>query len=31
MNDVAIIDRFLNTFSTYIDSGFGCCRGKWPS
>ncbi|WP_459203651.1 P-type conjugative transfer protein TrbL [Ralstonia pseudosolanacearum] len=23
MNDVSIIDRFLNTFSTYIDSGFG--------
>src|SRR5215813_163473 len=23
MNDLAIIDRFLNTFSSYIDSGFG--------
>ncbi|WP_454710790.1 P-type conjugative transfer protein TrbL [Cupriavidus nantongensis] len=28
MNDVAIIDRFLNTFSTYIDSGFGLLRGE---
>ena len=23
MNDVTIIDRFLDTFSRYIDSGFG--------
>ena len=23
MNDVTVIDRFLNVFSTYIDSGFG--------
>ncbi|WP_421722512.1 P-type conjugative transfer protein TrbL [Alloalcanivorax xenomutans] len=23
MDDVAVIDRFLNVFSTYIDSGFG--------
>jgi len=23
MNDVAVIDRFLDVFSTYIDSGFG--------
>lgn len=23
MNDVTIIDQFLNTFATYIDSGFG--------
>ncbi|WP_247548501.1 P-type conjugative transfer protein TrbL [Ralstonia pseudosolanacearum] len=28
MNDVAIIDRFLNIFSTYIDSGFGLLRGE---
>ncbi len=28
MNDVAIIDRFLNVFSTYIDSGFGLLRGE---
>ncbi|EMC9459580.1 P-type conjugative transfer protein TrbL [Pseudomonas aeruginosa] len=28
MNDVAIIDRFLDTFSTYIDSGFGLLRGE---
>ncbi|SDH78584.1 type IV secretion system protein TrbL [Pseudomonas flavescens] len=28
MNDVAIIDRFLNVFSTYIDSGFGMMRGE---
>jgi len=28
MNDVAIIDRFLNTFSTYIDSGFGLLQGE---
>ncbi|WP_296555462.1 P-type conjugative transfer protein TrbL [Pigmentiphaga sp.] len=28
MNDVAIIDRFLQTFSTYIDSGFGLLRGE---
>ncbi|MFU7019316.1 P-type conjugative transfer protein TrbL [Pseudomonas aeruginosa] len=31
MNDVAIIDRFLNTFSTYIDSGFGLLRGEVAS
>ena len=23
MNDITVIDRFLNVFSTYIDSGFG--------
>jgi len=23
MNDVGVIDRFLETFSLYIDSGFG--------
>jgi type IV secretion system protein TrbL len=28
MNDVAIIDRFLIVFSTYIDSGFGLLRGE---
>lgn len=28
MNDVAIIDRFLLVFSTYIDSGFGLLRGE---
>ncbi|GKT18289.1 P-type conjugative transfer protein TrbL [Acidovorax sp. SUPP2522] len=28
MNDVAVIDRFLIVFSTYIDSGFGLLRGE---
>jgi len=28
MNDVSIIDRFLDAFSTYIDSGFGLLRGE---
>ncbi|WP_234267104.1 P-type conjugative transfer protein TrbL [Hydrogenophaga sp. NFH-34] len=28
MNDVSIIDQFLNTFSTYIDSGFGLVHGE---
>ena len=28
MNDVTIIDQFLNTFSTYIDSGFGLLQGE---
>ena len=28
MNDVSIIDRFLNVFSTYIDSGFGLLHGE---
>jgi len=28
MNDVSVIDRFLNIFSTYIDSGFGLLRGE---
>ena len=28
MNDVTVIDRFLNTFSTYIDSGFGLLQGE---
>ena len=27
MNDVGIIDRFLNIFTSYIDSGFGLVRG----
>jgi len=28
MNDVAVIDRFLNIFASYIDSGFGLLRGE---
>ena len=28
MNDVTIIDQFLNTFSAYIDSGFGLLQGE---
>ncbi|GAA4413892.1 hypothetical protein GCM10011450_22470 [Advenella faeciporci] len=28
MNDVTVIDRSLNTFSTYIDSGFGLLQGE---
>jgi type IV secretion system protein TrbL len=28
MNDVTIIDRFLNIFSAYIDSGFGLLQGE---
>ncbi len=28
MNDVSVIDRFLDIFSTYIDSGFGLLRGE---
>lgn len=28
MNDVTVIDRFLNTFATYIDSGFGLLQGE---
>jgi type IV secretion system protein TrbL len=31
MNDVTIIDRFLDTFSRYIDSGFGLLQAKWRS
>ncbi|MFA7667791.1 MAG: P-type conjugative transfer protein TrbL [Burkholderiaceae bacterium] len=27
MNDVAVIDRFLDTFAQYIDSGFGLLQG----
>ncbi|WP_075258191.1 P-type conjugative transfer protein TrbL [Herbaspirillum camelliae] len=28
MNDVTLIDRFLDTFSRYIDSGFGLLHGE---
>ncbi|HBO1490272.1 MULTISPECIES: P-type conjugative transfer protein TrbL [Gammaproteobacteria] len=28
MNDVTIIDRFFDTFSRYIDSGFGLLQGE---
>ncbi len=28
MNDVGVIDRFLETFSLYIDSGFGLLGGE---
>ncbi|GKS77423.1 P-type conjugative transfer protein TrbL [Acidovorax sp. SUPP950] len=28
MQDVAVIDRFLDVFSRYIDSGFGLLRGE---
>ena len=28
MDDVAVIDHFLNVFSTYIDSGFGLLGGE---
>ncbi|MET2522945.1 P-type conjugative transfer protein TrbL [Ralstonia sp. SM1884_UCD616_TZ26] len=28
MNDVSVIDRFLNVFSRYIDSGFGLLQGE---
>ncbi|GAA3990396.1 P-type conjugative transfer protein TrbL [Comamonas faecalis] len=28
MDDVTVIDRFLNTFSRYIDSGFGLLQGE---
>ena len=28
MNDVKVIDRFLDTFSRYIDSGFGLLQGE---
>src|SRR5262249_52236682 len=28
MNDVAVIDRFLDVFSRYIDSGFGLVGGE---
>lgn len=28
MNNVGVIDTFLNTFTTYIDSGFGLLKGE---
>ena len=28
MNDVSVIDRFLDVFSRYIDSGFGLLHGE---
>ncbi|MEJ5030208.1 P-type conjugative transfer protein TrbL [Comamonas sp. MYb69] len=28
MNDISVIDRFLDTFSRYIDSGFGLLQGE---
>ena len=28
MNDVLVIDRFLDIFSRYIDTGFGLLRGE---
>ncbi|EQD61416.1 conjugal transfer protein TrbL, partial [mine drainage metagenome] len=28
MNDLSIIDQFLNVFSRYIDSGFGLLHGE---
>ena len=28
MNDVTVIDRFLDTFSRYMDSGFGLLQGE---
>lgn len=28
MNDLSVIDQFLNVFSTYIDSGFGLLGGE---
>ena len=28
MNDLGVIDRFLNVFSQYIDSGFGLLQGE---
>ena len=28
MDDVAVIDRFLDVFSRYIDSGFGLLHGE---
>ncbi len=28
MNNVGVIDTFLNTFTTYIDSGFGLIKGE---
>ncbi|MET4031118.1 type IV secretory pathway TrbL component [Bradyrhizobium sp. RT4a] len=31
MNNVGVIDTFLNTFTTYIDSGFGLIQGEITS
>ncbi|MCS3764749.1 hypothetical protein GGE24_005555 [Bradyrhizobium centrosematis] len=31
MNNVGVIDTFLNTFTTYIDSGFGLIQGETTS
>ena len=37
MNDLGIIDTFMETFSQYIDSGFGllsgdvACSGLWAA
>ena len=31
MDDLAIIDRFTETFSRYIDSGFGLSPATLPS
>ncbi|MFX4635581.1 P-type conjugative transfer protein TrbL, partial [Acinetobacter baumannii] len=28
MNDIGVIDRFLDVFSRYIDSGFGLVGGE---
>mgnify|MGYP000040686069 CR=1 FL=1 len=28
MNDLGVIDRFLETFTAYIDSGFGLLGGE---
>ena len=28
MDDLGVIDRFLNVFSQYIDTGFGLLRGE---
>ncbi|MCW5655895.1 type IV secretion system protein, partial [Hydrogenophaga sp.] len=28
MNDISVIDRFLDVFSNYIDSGFGLLGGE---
>ena len=28
MQNVGVIDTFLNTFTTYIDSGFGLVKGE---
>ncbi|MET4331872.1 type IV secretory pathway TrbL component [Bradyrhizobium sp. i1.15.2] len=31
MHNVGVIDTFLNTFTTYIDSGFGLIQGEITS